>query len=133
MSEVGNGAFDLDLAVSSLAADQNDTQLMMRLLVARLAPVLGDRLRVERAGGRLRKSETLRRVEVQIGDSQLSADLDRSSPVFSIGHVSGGVRIRTMSVDAAGWLRHLLELLQSEAAHSETARLALESIVIGGS
>ena len=30
------------------------------------------------------------------------------------------------------WLRRLLGALQAEAAHSQTARLALENIVIGG-
>ena len=124
-------AFDLDLAVSSLAADGNDNQLMMRLLCERLSGVLGDRMRVDRGGGLLRKNNTIRRVEVRIGDNDLVADLAGAAPAFSIGHISGGICIRTDRTDAAGWIRALLEALRKEAEKSSTARQALESIVIG--
>jgi len=62
MSDAGD-AFDLDLAVSSLAADGDDNQLMMRLLTERTDSVLGGRMRIERGGGFVRKSNTIRRVE----------------------------------------------------------------------
>ncbi|HLX77374.1 MAG TPA: hypothetical protein VKR27_00690 [Acidimicrobiales bacterium] len=127
----GSNAFDLDLAVSSLAADSNDNQLMMRLFCERLSGVLGDRLRIERGGGLLRKSNTIRRVEVRIGDEDLVADLGGAAPVFSIGHISGGICIRTDRTDAPGWIRALLESLRKEAEKSSTARQALESIIIG--
>jgi hypothetical protein len=128
----GGSGFDLDLAVSSLSADRGDSHLMLRLLTERLAPVLGDRLRLERSGGLRRKNQELRRVEVQIGDDELLADLGGASPTFQIGHLSGGIRIRTERVDIDEWLRRLLSALQSEAAHSEKTRLALEAIVIEG-
>jgi hypothetical protein len=131
MSDDSN-AFDLDLAVSSLASDSGDTQLMMRLLTERLADVLGERLRVERHGGLLKKSNVIRHVEVHIGDSELVADLQGATSTFIIGRVSGGIRIRTERTDAASWLRTLLEALRREAEHSATTRQALEAIVIGG-
>ncbi|MGA8295994.1 MAG: hypothetical protein WB770_03015 [Acidimicrobiales bacterium] len=125
-------AFDLDLAVSSLAADGNDTQLMMRLLTERLASVLGERMRVDKSGGLLHKGSTIRHVEVRIGDNDFVADLSGGAPAFSICHVSGSIRIRTERTDAPAWIRALLEALQKEADKSATARQALESIVIGG-
>jgi len=131
MSDDSN-AFDLDLAVSSLASDSGDTQLMLRLLTERLAGVLGDRLRVERQGGLLKKSNVIRHVEVRIAESELVADLHGATPTFIIGRVSGGIRIRSERTDAAGWLRTLLEALRLEAEHSATTRQALEAIVIGG-
>jgi hypothetical protein len=127
-----NNAFDLDLAVSSLASDSGDTQLMMRLLTERLADVLGDRLRVERQGGLLKKSNVLRHVEIHIAENELVADLHGATSTFIIGRVSGGIRIRSERTDAAGWLRTLLEALRLEAEHSATTRQALEAIVIGG-
>jgi hypothetical protein len=125
-------AFDLDLAASSLGAEGADVQLMMRLLTMKLGEALKDRLRIERAGGLFRKSETIRRVEIQVGNTELVASLAGTSPEFSIGRVSGGIRIRTENTDAAGWARALLEALQAEAAHSVATREALEAIVIGG-
>ncbi len=49
----------------------------------------------------------------------------------SIGHSSGGIRIRSEQVGMDAWLTRLLTTLQSEAANSEQTRLALENIVIG--
>jgi hypothetical protein len=126
----GDSSFDLDLAVSSMAADGGDTQLMMRLLTERLAGVLGDRLRIEREG-RLRKTNVIRKVEVQIAGSELVAELGGGAPNFLIGRVSGGIRIRTERTDAPTWIRTLLEALREEANHSAVTRQALESIVIG--
>lgn len=123
---------DLDLAVSSLVADSGDTQIMMRVLTDRLADALGDRLRVERDGGLFRKSATIRRIVVRFGDKELVADLAAGASSFTIGRISGDIRIRTEPTDAASWLRTLLEALQAEARESVTTRQALEAILIGG-
>jgi hypothetical protein len=125
-----DSTFDLDLAVSSMAADGSDTQLMMRLLTERLAQVLGDRLQIDREG-RLRKTNVIRKVEVRLDDAELVAELSGSSANFLIGRVSGGIRIRTERTDAPTWIRTLLEALRKEADHSAATRQALESIVIG--
>lgn len=126
-----DSAFDLDLAISSLNADGSDVQLMLRLLTEKLASVLGDRLRVTRTGGLLKRSNVIERVEVRLGGCDLEARLAGASADFVIGQVSGGIRIRTERVDAANWTRRLLEEVQAEAAHSASARQALESIMIG--
>jgi hypothetical protein len=128
---VDDSAFDLDLAVSSLNADGSDVQLMLRLLTEKLAAVLGDRLQVTRAGGLLRRSNAIEAVEVRLRGCDLQARCSGAASEFLVGQVSGGIRIRTERVDAEQWTRRLLEELQSEAAHSASARQALESIVIG--
>jgi hypothetical protein len=120
------GGFDLDLAVSSIAADGGDNQIMMRVLMERL----GDRLRIEREG-RLRKTNVIRRVEIRLQDAELTADLQGTSPSFSVGRISGGIRIRSEQTDAAGWIRTLLEVLKREADHNAVTRQTLESLVIG--
>ena len=124
-------AFDLDLAISSLNADGSDVQLMLRLLTEKLAGVLGDRLRVIRAGGLLKRSNAIEKVEVRLRGCDLEARLSGASAEFVIGQMSGGIRIRTERVDAPSWTRRLLEELQAEATHSASARQALESIMIG--
>lgn len=127
----GDGPLDLDLAVSALGADGADVQLMMRFLVEKLVSVLGDRLRVDRGGGLRKRSTVINRVQVRLGNSDLEARLSGSTAEFSIGQLSGGIRIRSERTDAANWIRALLEALQAEANHSSTARQALEAIVIG--
>lgn len=129
MSDSANG-FDLDLAVSSITADGTDNQIMMRVLTERLAPVLGGRLRVEREG-RLRKSNVIRSVTIHIQGAELVADLRGAGPSFTIGRLSAGIRIKNDQVDAASWIRTLLEALQAEADHNAATRQSLESLMIG--
>jgi hypothetical protein len=127
---MAGGGFDLELAVSSLASNSTDVGIMMKLLVAELGETLGTRLAVERRG-RFRRSDELSSVQVTLGNDVLRADIDGASVRCTIGHSSGGIRIRSEQVDMATWLKQLLGALQKEAAQSETTRLALESIMIG--
>ena len=129
MTDPANG-FDLDLAVSSITADGGDNQIMMRVLIERLAPVLADRLRVEREG-RLRKSNVIKSVAIRLQGSELVADLQGMTASFVIGRLSAGIRIKNDQVDAATWIRTLLSALQAEADHNAATRQSLESLMIG--
>jgi len=127
-----DSAFDLSMAVSQLSSNSTDLRIMLKLLVSQLADVLGDRLVVERTGGRFRKSDDIKSARISLGDDTLEAVVEGGTVRCSIGHSSGGIRIRSEQVGMDEWLTRLLATLQSEAAHSEQARLALENIVIGG-
>jgi hypothetical protein len=126
-------AFDLSLAVSQLASNSTDMHIMLKLLVSQLSDALGNRLMVERAGGRFRKSDEIKSVRITLGDDTLEAAVDGPSVRCSIGHASGGIRIRSEQVGMDVWLTRLLSTLQAEAQTSEQTRQALENIVIGGS
>ncbi|HUI05141.1 MAG TPA: hypothetical protein VLZ77_16500 [Acidimicrobiales bacterium] len=132
MTSGSGDGFDLDMAAASLQANSVDVPMMLRLLVNEVGDVLGKRLVVERAGGLFRKSDAVKSVEVTVGDDTLRAEVDGGTVRCSVGHSSGGIRIRSAQVDMDEWLRRLLQALQAEAAHSERARQALENIVIGG-
>ncbi len=125
-------AFDLNMAVSQLASNTTDARIMLKLLASQLADALGNRLEVERAGGRFRKSDEVKSVRVSLGNDTLEADIEGPSVRCTIGHSSGGIRIRSEQVDMRTWLTRLLSTLQAEAATSEQTRSALENIVIGG-
>jgi hypothetical protein len=125
-------AFDLSLAVSQLASNSTDLRIMLKLLVAQLADALGDRMTVEQAG-RFRKSDEVKAVRVTLGDDTLEAAVDGGTVRCTIGHSSGGIRIRSQQVTMDAWLTKLLTALQAEAANSERTRLALENLMIGGS
>jgi hypothetical protein len=125
-------AFDLSLAVSQLASNSTDLPIMLKLLVSQLSDALGDRMTVERAG-RFRKSDEVKAVRVTLGDDTLEAAVDGGTVRCTIGHSSGGIRIRSQQVTMDAWLTKLLAALQSEAANSERTRLALENLMIGGS
>ncbi len=126
-----DAAFDLSMAVSQLASNSTDLRIMLKLLVAQLSDALGDRITVERAG-RFRKSDEIKSVRIMLGDDTLEAAVEGGTVRCTIGHSSGGIRIRSEQVGMDVWLTRLLTTLQTEAAHSEQTRVALENIVIGG-
>ena len=125
-----DAAFDLSMAVSQLASNSTDLRIMLKLLVSQLSDVLGDRIAVERAG-RFRKSDDIKSLRITLGNDTLEAVVEGASVRCTIGHSSGGIRIRSEQVGMDVWLTQLLSTLQSEAAHSEQTRAALENIVIG--
>ena len=127
----GDGSFDLELAAASLRAEGSDVHILVKVLADQLADALGPRLTVERAG-RFRKSEEIRSLAITLGDDRFDAVVDGGSLRCTIGHTSGGIRIRSEKVDVDTWLNRLLTLLQAEAANSQAVRLALEHMVIGG-
>jgi hypothetical protein len=126
-----DASFDLNMAVAQLASNSTDLHLMLKLLVAQLSDALGDRIVVERAG-RFRKSDEIKSVRITLGDDTLEATVEGGTVRCTIGHSSGGIRIRSEKVGIDAWLTRLLTILQAEAANSEQTRLALENIVIGG-
>jgi hypothetical protein len=133
MAPGADEAFDFDMAAATLQANSTDVHMLLKLLVKQLRDVLGKRLTFERAGGRLRKSDDIKSVELSMGDDVLRAEADGATVRCTIGHSSGGIRIRSEQVPMDEWLKRLLKALQAEAQHSESARVALENIVIGGS
>src|ERR1700687_2501835 len=125
-------SFDLELAAASLRADGSDVHILVKVLVDQLSDALGSRLKVERAGGRLRRSAAIRSPTTALGDDNSDAEVDGTSLRCTIGHASGGSRIRSEKVDVDTWLNRLLTVLKAEAANSQAVRLALENMVIGG-
>ena len=126
-------AFDLDMAISTLQSNGSDLRIMLKVLVSQLGDVLGNRIVVENAGGRFRKSDEIKSVKITLDNDTLQADVDGSTVRCTIGHASGGIRIRSEQVSMEAWLARLLTILHAEASHSEQTRLALEHIVIGES
>ena len=127
----GDDSYDLSLAVAEISANSGDLGIMLKVLVGQLADALGDRLEVERAG-RFRKSDEIKTVRVRLGDDTLDAKVEGHTVRCTVGHSSGGIRIRSEQVGMDEWLTKLLGALQAEAAHSEQARQALERVMIGG-
>jgi hypothetical protein len=125
-------SMDLELAAASLRADGSDVRILVKVLADQLADALGSRLEVRRSGGRFRKSDGIRSILISIDDDQFEAEVDGDTLRCTIGHSSGGIRIRTDKVDVDTWLARLLSVLKTEAAHSQSVRRALETIVIGG-
>jgi hypothetical protein len=133
MSMGSDDAFDLDLATTTLLADGNDIEMLLRVLVTQLSDAFGGRLVVERDGGRFKKSDKIKSLDVTLGNDAFRAEVHKGQVTSTIAHSSGGIRIRSETVRMDEWVHRLLEALRAEASHSQTARQALENIIIGGS
>jgi hypothetical protein len=125
-------SMDLELAAASLRADGSDVGILIKALADQLAEALGSRLEVKRAGGRFRKSDDIRSLRITLDEDQFDAEVDGGTLRCTVGHSSGGIRIRSEKVGVDDWLARLLVMLKAEAAHSQAVRQALESMVIGG-
>jgi len=125
-------SFDLEMAAASLRADGSDVGILVKVLADQLGDALGSRLQVQRAGGRFRKSDKVRSIRITMDGDQFDAEVDGPTLRCTIGHSSGGIRIRSEKVDVDTWLHRLLAALQAEATTSQAVRLALEHMVIGG-
>ncbi|MHB1210149.1 MAG: hypothetical protein ACYC1I_10670 [Acidimicrobiales bacterium] len=132
MMQDDDSSLDLNVAAATLRANSTDVHILLKALCDELAPVLDSRLKIERASGLLRRSNTITSVQIVMSNDLFEATLDGASVRCSVGHVSGGIRIRNEVVSMDGWLVKLLGALKDEAAHSDAARQALEHIVIGG-
>ncbi len=131
--EADDQAMRLQSAVVSLQSSATDSQILLRLLTEQLSSALGQRLSVERKGGLFKKSNEVKRLRADIGDRSFIADASAPTIACSIGHISGGITIKTESTGISDWLVKLLGCLQDEAKNSEAARQALDSIILGGS
>jgi hypothetical protein len=130
--DTGGDAYDLGLATSTLLAETTDIEMLLRVLAKQLAEAFGERLSVTRDGGRFRKSDKIRALDVDLGNDGFRAEVVKGSLVCTVAHSSGGIRIRSERVGMDQWLRRLLESLKAEAGSSQAARQALENMIIGG-
>ena len=125
-------SFDLNLAAATLRSNSTDVHVLLKVLSSELSSTLGARLQVEHAGGRFHKSDAIARLFIAMGNETFEAAVDGPELRCSVAHSSGGIRIRSETVVVDEWIARLLGALQREAAHTESARQALEHIVIGG-
>lgn len=129
---MNDDAFDLELATAAILGDGRDVTALLKALVSQLSGPLGERLHVERRGGLLHRSDDIKSLRISLAGSDLETEVNGGSVTCTVGHSSGGIRIRSEKVEMDEWLYRLLAGLQAEAAHSQAARLALENMVIGG-
>jgi len=130
----GGDQMDMQLAASALLADSKDVKMMLRVLATTLQESLADRVQVTRGGGGLlhKSPDEVKGVAVHLGQDDYDAHLDGHGVRCTIGRTSGGIRIRNEELPVEQWLSRLLGALQQEAVNNQSARTALENVIIGG-
>ncbi|MDA8301789.1 MAG: hypothetical protein M0005_09650 [Actinomycetota bacterium] len=133
LTEPGGG-MDLEMAAAAVLADNKDVRLLLRVLGNSLKEALGDRVQVAHATGSLlhRRSEDVTRITVHLDEDDYEAQLEGGSVRCTVGRSSGGIRIRSEQLPVEQWLTRLLGSLQREAVDNQSARAALQNVIIGG-
>jgi len=121
---------DLHMLAASLRADSSDLGTFVESLAARLEDALPGRARVSRARERMFGPKLVRKITVDAGDRRLELQYAGGSLETSCAKLSGGIVLKTETVDTDAWLAALTESLATEAQRSEAARKALERLLI---
>ncbi|MGH9207671.1 MAG: hypothetical protein ACRD1G_14140 [Acidimicrobiales bacterium] len=120
---------DLELLSAALRADTADLDVFFEVLGTKLTGVLGDRVRIERQGGGLRRGHRLNVISVHLGDDRLELSGRKGVIVARIAHEVRGVVLRTEEVDLPEWLDRLVQDLEAESRRSASTRAALEALL----
>jgi hypothetical protein len=126
-------AFDLDLLAASLRADSSDAGAFVEGLAGKLEAVLPGRVSVQRKRRGMLGPKVVRRIAVEGGDVRLELLRSESDAIdCRLGRVSGGILLKSQTVDVDAWLAALGEALAVEAGRNQRTRQALERLLIDG-
>ena len=133
LTEPGAG-MDLEMAAAAVLADNKDVRLLLRALGNNLKEALGDRVEVAHAPGGVlhHRSDDVTRITVHLDQDDYEVQLERGALRCTVGRSSGGIRIRSEQLPVEQWLTRLLGSLQQEAVNNQSARAALQNVIIGG-
>jgi hypothetical protein len=122
---------DLDSLAASLRADSGDLGAFVEGLAAKLEDVLPGRVRVTRGRRGMLGPKIVRRIAVDAGDQRLELlRSDGDAIETRRSRLSGGIVLKSESLDTDAWLGALGEALTAEAERSEQTRQALERLLI---
>jgi hypothetical protein len=127
--ETGTGV-DLELLAASLRADSSDLSAFVESLAAKLEQAVPGRARVERRRSGMFGPKAVSRIMVDLGDRRLELRHEGGAVQTRCSKLSGGIVLKTETVGTDAWLAALTDALAAEAQRSETARKALERLLI---
>jgi hypothetical protein len=122
---------ELDLLAASLRTDSDDLGTFIESLAVKLEQALPGLTRVQRGRRGLVGAKEVRAISVQSGDQQLELIRDGGNRVQARrARVSGGIVLKTETIDIDSWMEALTALLAAEAAHNERTRQALARLLL---
>lgn len=135
---VASSQWDLEMLAGGLRRHSGDLSLYSGFLLTTLSSALpAEMVQVERRSGllaRLRGDGAVVAVSVVVGDCGyvLRRAKVGAAPVTTIRHESGGVVLRTETVDVGEWSRRLAAALAGYAERNAAAAEALSRITLPG-
>jgi hypothetical protein len=123
-------ALDIDLVAASFRTDLSDLGAFVESLAVKLEDLLPTRVRVERRKQGMFGPKHVRSIEFEGDGQRLVLRYDGRTVDTRCSRVSGGIVLKSESMDTDAWLTALGESLASEARRSATTRQALERLLM---
>jgi hypothetical protein len=121
---------DLDLLAASLRADAGDLDAFVEGLAVKLEQAIPDHVRVYRWRGGFRRPKQVRKIAVDAAGRRFELRASAGSIETDCSRLSGGIVLKTETLDTESWLKALSEALADEADRNERTRQALERLLI---
>ena len=103
-----------------------DREMFLSLLVESLRPALGERLRVERAGGWFRRDGPVRRIELDLDSDRFALLVGKGGALSATRcRVVRGIALKTEDLPVETWLQAVAEAV---AGYARTHAEALEAL-----
>ncbi len=123
-----------DLVAAQVRADATDSDIFFKVLVSKLSDALGDRVKIERAGGLLKRDKLVTGVELDLtsagAGTVLSARRERGGVVScTVARRVRGIVLSSKPVPMSEWVEELVSALGDEAKRSEQTWAALHGLL----
>lgn len=133
LAQTGAGSDpDLDLVAAALRADLSDIAAFVEGLATRLDAALPGLVEIKRVRSGFRGPRLVAEIIVVAGDQRLVLRRDGGRVSAVRSRVSGGIAIKTDTLELDDWLALLAQAVAAQARSSERTRQALERLVLEG-
>ena len=120
---------DIDLLAASLRADASDLRAFVEALAVKLEEAIPGGVRVQRRRTGLRGPKQVSRIALDAGEERLELRVDDGAIETRCSRLSGGIVLKSETVDTDAWLAALSRALAAQAGRSQTTRQALERLL----
>ncbi|MBV9817703.1 MAG: hypothetical protein JOZ07_05065 [Solirubrobacterales bacterium] len=121
---------DIDLVAAALRADAGDAATFVESLATKLQAALPGAVDVERRRDGLFGAKRVSRISLRAGDERLELRTRSGSIECSRARLSGGIVLRSETLDTDDWLRALSRALSDQARRNQTTRQALQRLLM---
>ena len=121
---------DLDLVSAALRADLSDIAAFVEGLATRLEAALPGFVEIKRIRNGFRGPKLVAEIVVTAGDQRLVLKREGGRVSATRSRFSGGIAIKTDTLELDAWLKLLAEAVAVQARSSERTRQALQRLVL---
>jgi uncharacterized protein YhdP len=129
--EAEGSALDIEMVTASLRADSSDLRSFVEALAVKLEEAVPGGVRVERRREGMFGPKLVRTISLDAGDQRLELAVSGSDVQTRCARLSGGIVLKSQTLDTDAWLTLLAEALAVQARRSETTRRALDRLLNG--